>query len=109
MILIPNLTKGVQAPTISLPNQSKNGTEVVGEDNTTKPTNVTQTCSLEDFFFLTKDLFAPLGIVCWDRVGVFIGATFVYFENLPSDVLMEMEHEKEEDTDQKKDVRCGYD
>lgn len=64
MIFIPNLTKGIQTPGTSLPNQSKDSTEVVGEDNATKPTNVAQTCCLKDFFFLTEDLFGPFGIVC---------------------------------------------
>lgn len=95
MVFVPNFTEGVQAPAASLPDQTKNGTEVIREDNATEPTNVAQTCSLEDFFFLGKDLFIPLGIVRWDGVWIHVSATFVDLEDLPGNVLVKMEHEKD--------------
>lgn len=89
MIIVPNLAEGIQAPAAALPDQSKDGTEVVREDNATEPTDVAQTCSLEDFFFLLKDLFGPLGVVCWNFVGVLVGTTLVDLQDLLSNVLME--------------------
>jgi hypothetical protein len=52
VIEFPELAEGVQAPSITFPDQAKNGREVVGENDETEPTAVNQPSGLEDLFFL---------------------------------------------------------
>jgi hypothetical protein len=87
MIFLPKLAKWVQTPTVSLPDQAKDGREVVRENDETKPAAVDGSCDLEDFFFLLDDNVAAVWSVGWDGGWVLPRSTLVDLQELLGDVL----------------------
>ena len=87
MIFFPKLAERIQAPTVALPDQAKNGREIVGENDETKPTAVDRSCDLEDFFFLIHDDLVAVGRVLWDGVWVMPGSALVDLQELPGNIL----------------------
>ena len=86
MILLPELAEHVQAPGIPLPDQAKNGREVVGKDNHTEPTAVNRPCGLEDLIVLLGDD-SSAAFACGDGSWVVPRFAFVDLQELLSDVL----------------------
>lgn len=86
MILLPKLAKHVQAPGIPLPDQAKNGREVVGKDNHTEPAAVNRPCGLEDLIVLLGD--DCIVVSAWgDGIRVVPRVAFVDLQEFLSNVL----------------------
>lgn len=87
MIFLSELAENIQTPGIPLPDQAKNGREIVGENNETKPAAVNRSRGLEDLFFLLNDGFSAVWCVGGDRVGVLPRPAFIDLEEFLSNVL----------------------
>ena len=87
VIFAPELGEWIQAPGVALPDQTKNGREVVGEDDETEPTAVDQSGSLEDLLFLLDNDLSTVWRVGRDGIRVLPRSAFVNFQELLGDVL----------------------
>ena len=87
MIFFPKLGERIQAPSVALPNQAKNGREIIGENDKTEPAAVNQPCGLEDLLFLLNDDLGAFWGVCWDGVWVPPRSAFVDLQELLGDIL----------------------
>ena len=87
MILSPKLCEWIQAPGSALPDQTKNGREIVGEDDGTESAAIDQPGSSEDLPFLLNDDLSALCGVSWDGVWVLPCSTLIDLQELLGDVL----------------------
>ena len=87
MIFPPKLAEWVQVPAVALPNQAKNGREIVGENDETEPAAVDQPCSLEYFIILLGNDTATACFVAWDGVWVLPRSALIDIQELLSDIL----------------------
>jgi hypothetical protein len=86
----PELAEGVQAPSITFPDQAKNGREVVGENDETEPTAVNQPSGLEDLFFLLDDDVSAVFCAGWDGIRVLPRSALVDLQEFLGDILDEI-------------------
>ena len=70
-----------------MPDQTKNGGEIVGENNGTEPTTVDQLGGLEDLLVLLNDDLSAVWSVRWDGIRVLPRSTFIDLQELLGDVL----------------------
>jgi len=87
VVFLPEFGEWIQAPGITLPDQTKNGREIVGEDDETEPTAVDQSGSLEDLLFLLNDDLGTVLPVGRDGMGVLPRSALVDLQELLGDVL----------------------
>ena len=87
VVFAPELGERIQAPGITLPDQTKNRREIVGEDDETEPTAVDQSGSLEDLFFLLDDDLGTVWRVGRDRIRVLPRSALVDLQEFLGDVL----------------------
>jgi len=87
MVFVPKLGEWIQAPGITLPDQTKNGREIVGEDDETEPTAVDQSGSLEDLLFLLNDDLGTVWGIGRDGIRVLPRSALVDLQELLGDVL----------------------
>ena len=87
MIFLPELAEYIQAPSVPLPDQAKNGGEVVGENDEAEPAAVDQPCGLEDLIILFSDDPGTTLCVCRDNVWVLPRFAFIDFQELLGNVL----------------------
>jgi len=84
MIPVPELAEYIQAPGVPLPDQTKDGREIVGENDETEPTAVDQSCRLE-YFIVLLDL-----VACGKRPWVPPRPTLIDLQEFLGDVLDRM-------------------
>ena len=87
VIFLPKLAEWVQAPAIALPDQAKNGREIVRENDETKPTAVDRSRDLEDFLFLVHDDFGAVFGVRWNGVWILPRSALIDLQELLGDIL----------------------
>ena len=109
MIEFPELAEGVQAPSITFPDQAKNGREVVGENDETEPAAVDQPSDLEDLFFLLDDGVGTVFRAGWDGIRVLPRSALVDLQELLGDILDEMSTELDQKlgSGNRGRIRCG--
>jgi hypothetical protein len=108
VIEFPELAEGVQAPSITFPDQAKNGREVVGENDETEPTAVNQPSGLENLFFLLDDVGTAFR-AGWDGIRVLPRSALVDLQKFLCYILDEMSNELDQKlgTGNRGRIRCG--
>ena len=87
MILLPELAEWIQAPVVSLPDQTEDGREIVGENDKTEPAAIDQSGGLEDFLFLLNDNLGAVWSVRWNLVWVLPRSALVDFQEFLGNIL----------------------
>ena len=87
MIFGPELGEWIQAPGITLPDQTKNGREIVGKDDEAKPAAVDQSGSLEDLLVLLNDVLGTVWRIGRDGIRILPRSALVDLQELLGDVL----------------------
>ena len=87
MTFAPELGQWIQAPGVALPDQTKHGREIVGENNGTEPTTVDQPGGLEDLLFLLDDDFSTIWGANWDGIRVLPRSALIDLQELLGDIL----------------------
>ena len=109
MIEFPELAEWVQAPSITFPDQAKNGREVVRENDETEPAAVDQPSGLEDLLFLFDDEVSAVFCAGWDGIRVLPRSALVDLQELLGDILDEMSNELDQKlgSGNRGCIRCG--
>ena len=68
-------------------NQAQNAAEIIGKDDSRKPTTVDESRGLENVFVLIKYLLSTLGIFQRDIFGFLISLAFVDLKQFVGDIL----------------------
>lgn len=87
MVPLSKLAKWVQTPAIPLPDQAKNGREIVREHDEAEPSAVDQSCGLEDFLLLPYDDLVAFWRVERNGVRVPPSSTLIDLQELLGNIL----------------------
>lgn len=87
VIFLPKVAEYIQAPAVSLPDQTKDGREIIRENNEAKPAAVDRSRDLEDFFVLVPNKLGAVLPVLWDGVRVLPRLALVDLQKLLGDIL----------------------
>ena len=87
VVCVADLLERIQAPTVALPDQTEDGSDIVRKHRGTEPRTINQARGLEDVLILLRKLGTERGVVGRNGVWVCIRPALVDLEQLLGDIL----------------------